>query len=71
MVKEIFGPIVSIYVYEDDKLDETLSICDSASPYALTGAIFAQDRQAIVKMEKALRNASGNFYINDQMHRVP
>ena len=66
MVKEIFGPIVSIYVYEDDKLDETLAICDSASPYALTGAIFAQDREAIVKMEKALRNVSGNFYINDK-----
>lgn len=66
MVKEIFGPILSVYVYEDDKLDETLTICDTASPYALTGAIFAQDRQAIVKMEKALRHASGNFYINDK-----
>ena len=66
MVKEIFGPIVSIYVYDDDKLDETLAVCDSASPYALTGAIFAQDRTAIVKMENALRNASGNFYINDK-----
>ncbi|MCD8078591.1 MAG: L-glutamate gamma-semialdehyde dehydrogenase, partial [Lachnospiraceae bacterium] len=66
MVKEIFGPIVSVYVYDDDKLDETLEICDKASPYALTGAIFAQDRQAIVKMEHALRNASGNFYINDK-----
>lgn len=66
IVKEIFGPIVSIYVYDDDKLDETLTICDTASPYALTGAIFAQDREAIVKMEKALRNASGNFYINDK-----
>lgn len=66
MVREIFGPIVSIYVYGDDKLDETLEICDTASPYALTGAIFAQDREAIVKMEKALRNASGNFYINDK-----
>lgn len=66
MVKEIFGPIVSIYVYDDDKLDETLKICDTASAYALTGAIFAQDREAIVRMEKALRNASGNFYINDK-----
>lgn len=66
MVKEIFGPIVSIYVYEDDQLDETLHICDTASPYALTGAIFAQDREAIVKMEKALHHASGNFYINDK-----
>lgn len=66
MVKEIFGPIVSIYVYDDDKIDETLAICDSASGYGLTGAIFAQDRVAIAKMEKALRNASGNFYINDK-----
>ncbi len=66
MVKEIFGPIVSIYVYEDDRLEETLAICDSASPYALTGAIFAQDRQAIARMERALRHASGNFYINDK-----
>ena len=66
MVQEIFGPIVSIYVYDDDKLDETLHICDTASPYALTGAIFAQDRQAIVKMERALRNSCGNFYINDK-----
>ena len=66
MVKEIFGPILSVYVYEDDKLDETLHICDTASPYALTGAIFAQDREAIVKMEKALRNSCGNFYINDK-----
>lgn len=66
MVQEIFGPIVSIYVYDDDKLDETLKICDTASPYALTGAVFAQDREVIVKMEKALRNASGNFYINDK-----
>lgn len=66
MVKEIFGPIVSIYVYDDDKLDETLAICDSASPYALTGAVFAQDREAIVHMEQALRNACGNFYINDK-----
>lgn len=66
MTQEIFGPIVSIYVYEDDRLDETLRICDTASPYSLSGAIFAQDRQAIVKMERALRHASGNFYINDK-----
>lgn len=66
MVQEIFGPIVSIYVYKDDQLEETLKICDTASPYALTGAIFAQDRQAIVRMERALRNSCGNFYINDK-----
>ena len=66
MTTEIFGPIVSVYVYDDDKLDETLEICDTASPYALTGAIWGQDRQAIAHMEHALRNASGNFYINDK-----
>ncbi len=66
MVEEIFGPVLSIYVYDDDKLAETLQACDSASAYALTGAIFAQDRQAIIDMEIALRNAAGNFYINDK-----
>ena len=66
MVQEIFGPIVSVYVYPDDELEETLKICDEASPYALTGAIFAQDREAIVMMEKALLHAEGNFYINDK-----
>ena len=66
MVQEIFGPIVSIYVYPDDQLEQTLKICDEASPYALTGAVFAQDREAIVKMEKALLHAAGNFYINDK-----
>ena len=66
MVQEIFGPIVSIYVYPDKDLDKTLKICDEASPYALTGAIFAQDREAIVKMEKALLHSAGNFYINDK-----
>ncbi|MBR4658345.1 MAG: L-glutamate gamma-semialdehyde dehydrogenase [Clostridia bacterium] len=66
MVNEIFGPIVSVYVYPDDELEKTLKICDEASPYALTGAIFAQDRQAIVKMERALLHSAGNFYINDK-----
>ena len=54
------------YVYEDGQLDETLLLCDNTSPYGLTGAIFAQDRSAIVKMERALRHAAGNFYINDK-----
>ena len=66
MVKEIFGPILSVYVYPDNELEKTLKICDEASPYALTGAIFAQDREAIVMMEKALLHAEGNFYINDK-----
>ena len=66
MVEEIFGPVLTVYVYEDDKLDETLELCDNASPYGLTGAIWAQDRNAIIKMEKALSNTAGNFYINDK-----
>jgi 1-pyrroline-5-carboxylate dehydrogenase len=66
MEEEIFGPVVTIFVYADKNLDETLALCDATSPYALTGAIFAQDRQAIVKMSNALRNAAGNFYINDK-----
>ncbi|HML20375.1 MAG TPA: L-glutamate gamma-semialdehyde dehydrogenase [Aggregatilinea sp.] len=66
MEEEIFGPVVTIFVYADEDLDETLALCDTTSPYALTGAVFAQDRQAIVKMSNFLRNAAGNFYINDK-----
>ncbi len=66
MVKEIFGPVLTVYVYDDDKLDETLHICDTASPYGLTGAIFARERSVIQYMEKALTNTAGNFYINDK-----
>ncbi len=66
MEEEIFGPVLTVYVYEDNKLDETLKLVDETSPYALTGAIFAKDRYVIEKMSKALRNAAGNFYINDK-----
>lgn len=66
MVNEIFGPVLSVYVYPDDKLDETLAACDGATAYALTGAIIANDRAAIVKMSEALKGACGNFYINDK-----
>ena len=66
MEEEIFGPVLTIYVYDDNKLDETLTLCDETSPYALTGAIFAQDRKTIVKMSNRLRNTAGNFYINDK-----
>ena len=66
MEEEIFGPVLTVYVYEDGQLYETLLLCDNTSPYGLTGAIFAQDRSAIVKMERALRHAAGNFYINDK-----
>ncbi|MEK7483289.1 MAG: L-glutamate gamma-semialdehyde dehydrogenase [Planctomycetota bacterium] len=66
MSEEIFGPVLSIYVYEDSTFEETLKICDEASPYALTGAVFAQDRTAIVKMSDRLVHTAGNFYINDK-----
>ena len=66
MEEEIFGPVLTVYVYPDDRLDETLATCDGTSPYALTGAIFAQDRAAIVHMASALENAAGNFYVNDK-----
>ena len=66
MEEEIFGPVLTIYVYEDDRLDETLALCDTTSPYALTGSVFARDREAIVRISDALRNAAGNFYVNDK-----
>lgn len=66
MVEEIFGPVLSVYVYKDEELDETLKICDTATPYGLSGAIFAEDRGAIVKMAEALKGTAGNFYINDK-----
>jgi 1-pyrroline-5-carboxylate dehydrogenase len=66
MEEEIFGPVLTVYVYEDDKFEETLEICDNTSPYALTGAIFSQDRYALRKMDNALKQAAGNFYINDK-----
>jgi len=66
MEEEIFGPVLTIYVYEDKDFKKTLDLCDQTSPYALTGAIWAQDRQALVEMSDRLRNAAGNFYINDK-----
>ena len=66
MSEEIFGPVVTVYVYDDDKYEETLKLCDETSPYGLTGSIFAKDREAIVKAEQMLRYAAGNFYINDK-----
>jgi 1-pyrroline-5-carboxylate dehydrogenase len=66
MEEEIFGPVLTIYIYEDDDLEQTLNLCDQTSPYALTGAVWAQDRQAIVMISDKLRNAAGNFYINDK-----
>lgn len=66
MCEEIFGPVLTIYVYEDAKWEETAKILDETSDYALTGAIFSQDRYVIEKLTKILRNAAGNFYINDK-----
>ncbi|MBD3266442.1 L-glutamate gamma-semialdehyde dehydrogenase [bacterium] len=66
MAEEIFGPVLTIYVYPDEDYEQTLDICDQTSPYALTGAIFAQDRSAIVTAMNKLRHAAGNFYVNDK-----
>ena len=60
------GPVVTVYVYEDMRYEETLELVDTTSPYALTGAIFAEDRKAVAHLSKALRHAAGNFYINDK-----
>ena len=66
MCEEIFGPVLTVYVYEDSKYEETLKICDETAEYALTGAIFARDRKAIAQASVALRHTAGNFYINDK-----
>jgi len=66
MREEIFGPVLTVWVYEDRDLDTALEICDSGSPYALTGAVFARDRAAVVRIADALTHAAGNFYVNDK-----
>jgi 1-pyrroline-5-carboxylate dehydrogenase len=66
MVEEIFGPVLTIYVYDANKYEETLNICDQTSEYALTGAIFSNDRYATLLAFDKLENAAGNFYINDK-----
>ena len=66
MEEEIFGPVLTVYVYDDRKYEETLRVCDETSPYALTGAIFSKDREATILAANMLRNAAGNFYINDK-----
>jgi 1-pyrroline-5-carboxylate dehydrogenase len=66
MVEEIFGPVLTVYPYADDQVDQTLKICDESTPYALTGGIFAQDRRAISYMTDFLQHTAGNFYINDK-----
>ncbi len=64
--EEIFGPVLTVYVYEDADLDQALELCDTGSPYALTGSIFARDRREIEALSGALRHTAGNFYINDK-----
>jgi len=66
MCDELFGPVLTLYIYEDSNFERTLELIDSTSPYGLTGGIMAQDREAIALAEKKLRNAAGNFYINDK-----
>ncbi|HUW17883.1 MAG TPA: L-glutamate gamma-semialdehyde dehydrogenase [Sedimentisphaerales bacterium] len=66
MVEEVFGPVMTLYVYPEKEYDQTLQLCDQTSPYALTGSIFGLDRGAIVKAMDVLRHAAGNFYVNDK-----
>lgn len=66
MEEEIFGPVLTVYVYPDNEFEQTLELCDQTSPYGLTGAIFARDRAAINRAAHVLRHAAGNFYINDK-----
>lgn len=66
MEEEIFGPVLTVYPYDDDKVEETVKLCDTTSPYGLTGAVFGKDRLAVEKITDSLRYAAGNFYINDK-----
>jgi 1-pyrroline-5-carboxylate dehydrogenase len=66
MERELFGPVLTIYVYDDAEWEPTLDLVDSTSPYALTGAVFADDRAAVVQATERLRHAAGNFYVNDK-----
>lgn len=66
MEEEIFGPVLTIYVYADEDLEETLELCNTTSPFGLTGSIFARDRRDIVRMSNSLNEAAGNFYVNDK-----
>jgi 1-pyrroline-5-carboxylate dehydrogenase len=66
MQEEIFGPVLTVFVYPDTRLDEAVALCESTSPYGLTGAIFATDRRAVASLTAALTHAAGNFYVNDK-----
>lgn len=67
MQEEIFGPVITIYIYKDEAYQETLELCNTTSEYGLTGGVFAHDREAIIQAEEVLRHAAGNFYINDKV----
>ena len=66
MIEELFGPVLTVFVYNDGELDSALAACANDSPYGLTGAVFGQDRAAVADLTRALRHAAGNFYINDK-----
>ena len=66
MEEEIFGPVLTIHPYDDKRYEDVLTLCDETSPYGLTGAVFARDRQAVARTEERLFHAAGNFYINDK-----
>ena len=66
MRDELFGPIVTTYVYPEREYEQTLELVDKTAPYGLTGAVFAEEREAVAKAEAALRYAAGNFYVNDK-----
>jgi len=66
MEEEIFGPVVTLFVYEDEDWRTALDLCDTTSPYALTGAVFSRDRYAFTEACRVLRHAAGNFYLNDK-----
>jgi len=66
MEEEIFGPVMTVFIYEDENFDETLKLCDETSPFGLTGSIFCNDKYAMIRACRALRYAAGNFYINDK-----
>jgi 1-pyrroline-5-carboxylate dehydrogenase len=66
MEEEIFGPVLTLFVYPDSRLDEALELCNGTSPYGLTGAVFARDRRAVERISRALADAAGNFYVNDK-----
>lgn len=66
VLQEIFGPVLAVYVYPENEYKAALQLIDNTSPYALTGAVFAQDKNVIDEAAKALRNAAGNYYVNDK-----